>query len=62
MTDNDRENLTKAAQAAKLLASDIKALTASSDPFLAEISTDLLVTTAAVEQRLNRLVTLASNS
>lgn len=61
MTEQDRKNLIQAAQKATLMASNLKALTASTDPFLAEISTDLLVTAGALEQRLNRLVALASS-
>lgn len=62
MKTQDRENLVKAAQTANLLASDLKALTTSADPFLAELSIDLLASAAALEQRLNRLAVLASDS
>lgn len=62
MKEQDSENLSKASQTANLLVGDLKALTTSENPFLAEIATDLLASTAALELRLNRLVVIASSS
>lgn len=61
MKVQDSENLSKASQTASFLVGDLKALTTSENPFLAEIATDLLTSTVALELRLNRLVALASN-
>ena len=37
MSDTERENVTKAAQCAALLVSDVKALAAANNPLLAEL-------------------------
>jgi len=60
VTSMDKENTTKAAQCAALLSSDVKAVAASENPFLAELGQEALELAVALEQRLKRLETLAN--
>lgn len=60
VTEVDKEATTKAAQCAALLIGDVKAITASENPFLAELGQEALELAAALEQRLRRLETLAN--
>ena len=57
ITPADAQNLFKASRGASALADDLRALAQSSDPFLAELSTDMLKAAVELEQRLKRLET-----
>lgn len=52
----DKENATKAAQAADILHSDIQAMTGSDNELLAEYATSILHRFVAIERELERLV------
>ena len=56
ITPADAQNLFKASRGASALADDLRAL-AQSDPFLAELSIDMLKAAVELEQRLKRLET-----
>jgi hypothetical protein len=60
LSEIERENVTKAAQCAALLVSDIKAVTASGNPFLAELGLDALKMASELEQRLKRLEAISN--
>lgn len=60
VTEVDKEATTKAAQCAALLTSDVKAITASENPFLAELGQEALEIALALEQKLKRLEVLAN--
>ncbi|HBP5172453.1 TPA: hypothetical protein L5674_006382 [Pseudomonas aeruginosa] len=55
LSEIERENVTKAAQCAALLVSDVKAVAASSNPLLAELGIEALQAATELEQRLQRL-------
>lgn len=55
LTATERENVTKAAQCAAMLVSDITAVTQSSNPLLTELGLDALKAAADLAQRLKRL-------
>jgi hypothetical protein len=60
LTATERENVTKAAQCAALLVGDVRAITQSSNPLLAEIGLETLKAAADLEQRLKRLETITA--
>lgn len=60
ITPIDTENLVKASQGASLLADDLRTLTQSADPFLAELAVEMLKAAAELEQKLKRLTTATS--
>lgn len=60
LTATERENVTKAAQCAALLVGDVRAITQSSNPLLAEIGLEALKAAADLEQRLKRLETITA--
>ena len=55
LSDTERENVTKGAQCAALLVSDVKALAAANNPLLAELGIEGLKAGTHLEQRLERL-------
>lgn len=60
LTSTDRENVTKAAQCAALVVGDVRAITQSNDPLLAEIGLEVLKAAVDLEQRLKRLETITA--
>lgn len=60
LTATERENVTKAAQCAALLVSDVRAIAQSTNPLLAEIGVEALKAAADLEQRLLRLETITT--
>ena len=62
LTAIERENVTKAAQCAALLVGDVRAITQSSNPLLAEIGLEALKAAADLEQRLKRLETITADT
>ncbi len=62
LSDTERENVTKAAQCAALLVSDVKALAAANNPLLAELGIEALKAATDLEQRLKRLKRLEAIS
>lgn len=60
LSEIERENVTKAAQCAALLVSDIKAVAASSNPFLAELGLEVLKMASELNQRLKRLEAISN--
>lgn len=60
LTATERENVTKEAQCAALLVGDVRAITQSSNPLLAEIGLETLKAAADLEQRLKRLETITA--
>ena len=60
LTATERENVTKAAQCAALLVGDVRAITQSSNPLLAEIGLVALLAAADLEQRVKRLETITA--
>ncbi len=56
----ERENVTKAAQCAALLVSDVQAVAASSNPLLAELGIEALKAATELEQRLKRLEAISN--
>ncbi len=61
LSKSDEENLVKAAQCANLLSQDLKELTKTSNPLLGEIVLSLLAEAVAIEQKLQRLVTVTKS-
>lgn len=57
---NDRENLVKANQAAKLLLQDLRDLAKATNPLLAEISYEILQQAGQIEHRLSRIDSITS--
>lgn len=55
LSETEQENVTKAAQCAALLVSDIEAITASTNPFLAELGHNALKIASELDQQLKRL-------
>ena len=55
MNAKDQENVVKAAQAANLLAGDLRALASADDPLLADVALDLLRQAVQIEDRLKRI-------
>lgn len=55
LSETEQENVTKAAQCAALLVSDIEAITASTNPFLAELGLNALKIACELDQQLKRL-------
>lgn len=62
VSDADIENLTKASHGSSLLVEDLKTLTGSSNPLLAELSVDMLKTAVELEQKLKRIALLSQNA
>ena len=60
LSDTERENVTKAAQCAALLVSDVKALEAANNPLLAELGIEALKAATDLEQRLKRLEAISN--
>lgn len=60
LNEYDRENVSKAAQCASLLVSDIKAVAASNNPIFAELSLDIFKVATDLEQRLKRLEAISN--
>lgn len=60
LSDTERENVTKAAQCAALLVSDVKALAAAKNPLLAELGIEALKAATDLEQRLKRLEAISN--
>jgi hypothetical protein len=56
ITAQDIENLTKAAQTANLLASDLRAVVSSESALVGDVALDLLEVVSQVEKRLARLI------
>ena len=52
---NDKENLVKSSQTAKLLVQDLRDLVKAANPLLAEIAIEILQQAVQVEQRLSRI-------
>ncbi len=61
LNEIERENVTKAAQCAALLVSDLRAVAASSNGLLAELGRDVLAVAAELEQRLTRLEEISNS-
>jgi hypothetical protein len=61
LTATDRENVTKAAQCAAFLLTDVKSIAQSSNPLLAELGLEVLKAAVDLEQRLARLATITSH-
>ena len=57
---NDKENLVKSSQTAKLLVQDLRDLVKAANPLLAEISIEILQQAVQIEQRLNRIDSMTS--
>ena len=55
LNDKDKENVVKSAQAANLLAGDLRALASADDPLLADVALDLLRQAVQIEDRLKRI-------
>ena len=55
LSETDQENVTKAAQCASLLVSDIEAITSSTNPFLAELGLNALKIASELNRHLKRL-------
>lgn len=60
LSDTERENVTKAAQCAALLVSDVKALAEANNPLLAEQGIEALKAATDLEQRLKRLEAISN--
>lgn len=60
ISKTDTEAMTKAHQGASLLADDLKQLTQSENPLLAELAIQLLKDALDLEQRLKRLTVISS--
>lgn len=60
ISNADAEAMTKAHQGASLLADDLKQLTQSDNPLLAELAVQLLKDAMDLEQRLKRLTVISS--
>jgi len=60
LSEGERENVTKAAQCAALLVSDVKAVAASDNPLLAELGIEALKAATDLEQRLKRLEAISN--
>ena len=60
LTEIDRENVTKAAQCAALLISDVQALASANNQLLAEIGIEALKLAAELDQKLQRLEAISS--
>lgn len=60
ISTRDAEAITKAHQGASLLADDLKQLTQSDNPLLAELAIPLLKDALDLEQRLKRLVVISA--
>lgn len=56
ITTQDIENLAKAAQTAKLLSADLRAVVSSESALLSDVVLELLEVASQVEKRLTRLV------
>ncbi len=56
ITTQDIENLTKAAQTANLLASDLRDVVLSKSALVSDVALNLLNTVSQVEKRLARLI------
>lgn len=61
LSEGERENVTKAAQCAALLVSDLRAVAASSNGLLAELGRDALTVAVELEQRLTRLEEISNS-
>jgi hypothetical protein len=57
---NDKENLVKSSQTANLLVQDLRDLVKAANPLLAEIAIEILQQAVQIEQRLNRIDSIAS--
>jgi hypothetical protein len=57
---NDKENLIKSSQAAKLLVKNLRDLVKASNPLLAEIAIEIFQQTYQIEQKLNRIDSITS--
>jgi len=60
LSDTERENITKAAQCAALLVSDLQALATASNLLLAELGIDAMKSATDLEQRLKRLEAISN--
>jgi len=60
LSDTERENVTKTAQCAALLVSDVKALAAANNPLLAELGIEALKAATDLGQRLKRLEAISN--
>jgi dsDNA-binding SOS-regulon protein len=60
ISKTDADAMTKAYQGASLLADDLKQLTQSENPLLAELAIQLLKDALDLEQRLKRLIVISS--
>jgi hypothetical protein len=59
MSDMDWERITKATQAADLLAQDLKELAKADNAVLADVAIELMKQATAIEDRLKRIESLA---
>jgi hypothetical protein len=57
---NDKENLVKSSQTAKLLVQDLRDLVKAANPLLAENAIEILQQAVQIEQRLNRIDSITS--
>jgi hypothetical protein len=60
LNSNDREDLVKSSQTANLLVQDLRDLVKAANPLLAEIAIEILQQAVQIEQRLNRIDSIAS--
>lgn len=62
LSETEQENVTKAAQCAALLVSDVEAISTSTNPFLAELGLNALKIASELDQQLKRLEAISKSN
>ncbi len=62
LSETEQENVTKAAQCGTLLVSDIKAISASTNPLLVELSLNALKIASELDQILTRMEAISKTN
>lgn len=60
MNDRDKENLVNVVYASNLLMQNLTSLLNSSNPFLSDITSDILEDVTKIDQRLQRLLLISN--